>query len=66
MARTKKKEVTLKYMTFYCGYLEKEVTIPEKDIEFDPQTDEFGNHGYDRASFICKCGEYHSVTIEEW
>jgi len=53
-------------MTFYCGYLEKEVTIPEKDIEFDPQTDEFGNHGYDRASFICKCGEYHSVTIEEW
>jgi len=66
MPRKKEKEVLLKSIMFYCGYLEREVTIPKEEIEFDPHSDEYDNHGYDRASFTCECGEYHSVILEEW
>jgi len=69
MSRRKKKEVSLMTMTFYCGYLEKEVTVLADELDFEgwqAECDMCGGHGGATVSFQCKCGDNHSITLEEW
>ena len=66
MARRKKKEVSLKSMTFYCGYIEREVVVPSDELEFESWENP-GSHGCSYVSFGCECSrKSHCVVLDEW
>ena len=69
MPRKKKKEVSLKSITIYCGYIDKEITMTPNEAEiegWEASCDLCGGHGGARINFNCECGDYHSIDVNEW